>query len=64
MLKDYLAFYKYKSIGEDEFRVFLTQWIVAAKIDGASSKVRQINEIWNSWVYTPGLPPVTHDFST
>lgn len=35
MLKAYLNKYKWTSIGEDEFRVFLTQYIVSAKIPDA-----------------------------
>lgn len=42
----------------------MTGWVKANKAQDATTILTTIEASWNKWIYQPGLPPVTPDFSS
>ncbi|CAF1467482.1 unnamed protein product [Adineta steineri] len=52
-LRSYVTKFSYRILNTDDFiQYFESYFPNVAKVD------------WNSWLYTPGMPPITFDFST
>jgi len=52
-LRSYIARFSYRILNTDDFiQYFESYFPHVMKVD------------WNSWLYTPGMPPITIDFST
>jgi leukotriene-A4 hydrolase len=56
----YFTHFRFKSLGTDDFKVFLYKWFTEKYGEEMKTKLDEID--WKTWLYGKGMPPVTPKF--